>query len=443
MSVGARPNIADGLTTPYQGYVYAYPHKSAYRPFTPARRLGELWAGEPRENLFLYLHLPFCEMRCGFCNLFTTANPAGSLVSRYLRAIEREAEAVRSELGGVRAARLAIGGGTPTFLDAPDLAQVLDLVGRVFGADPRSIPASVETSPKTATAERLDLLAERGVERISIGVQSFVDAEVRAIGRPQSCAQLEAALDAIRTRPFRRLNIDLIYGAAGQTPDSWRRSIRRALEWRPEEIYLYPLYVRPRTGLDGRAEVWDEHRLSLYRAGRALLLREGYEQVSMRMFRRSETFDTPTLEYCCQEDGMLGLGAGARSYTRASHYATDYAVSRRGVLAILDDYCNRRSEDHREANFGIELDRGEQMRRYILKSILRADGLDRRRFALVFGTDPCHALPELRGLADAELLRISEDALVPTEFGLERSDAIGPWLYSRAVRARMAAYETT
>ncbi|KOG89838.1 coproporphyrinogen III oxidase, partial [Streptomyces varsoviensis] len=93
------------------------------------------------------------------------------------------------------------------------------------------------------------MLAERGTTRLSLGVQSFVDAEARAAVRPQRRADVEAALGRVRAAGIPVLNIDLIYGIDGQTADSWRRSLDAALAWRPEELYLYPLYVRPLTGL--------------------------------------------------------------------------------------------------------------------------------------------------------------------------------------------------
>lgn len=441
MKTGASVSVVERLGRPYQGYVYSYPHKSAYGAFDRPKPIRNLWSQEQRDQVFLYLHLPFCEMRCGFCNLFTTANPSGSLVKAYLQALKRQAEMISEEATDWRAARLAVGGGTPTYLLPQELSEVLDLVARHYAADPAKIPSSVETSPKTATRERLQLLSERGVQRISIGAQSFVDAEARSMGRPQKCADLERALDEIRLRDFGCLNIDLIYGAAGQTPESWRGSLRRALDWYPEEIYLYPLYVRPLTALDGRTEVWDNHRLGLYRTGRDLLLQEGYEQISMRMFRRPGTAAKAGPDYCCQEDGMLGLGAGARSYTNRVHYSTEYAVARGSVLAILQSYCEAAADSFRAAWFGAALDREEQARRYVLKSILRTEGLDGQRFKARFDTDPLTEFWELRELLAGGCLATSAGRLVPTDKGLELSDAIGPWLYSQAVLSRMKAYE--
>src|SRR5579871_1987811 len=119
-------------TSPYQSYVYAYPHKTAYRPFEPAIPLQTAWADEDKSALFLYIHIPFCEMRCGFCNLFTTVHPAQSLEAAYLDTLERQARHVKAALGKSSFTRLAIGGGTPTYLTVAELHRVFDLAERVM-----------------------------------------------------------------------------------------------------------------------------------------------------------------------------------------------------------------------------------------------------------------------------------------------------------------------
>lgn len=108
---------------PYESYVYAYPHKTAYRPLADRPALRELWADERKDALSLYLHIPFCEVRCGFCNLFTRIGAPDELTTRYLDALDRQATAVADALHaraatGVRFAAAAFGGGTPTFLDS-------------------------------------------------------------------------------------------------------------------------------------------------------------------------------------------------------------------------------------------------------------------------------------------------------------------------------------
>ncbi|GAB3857675.1 hypothetical protein GCM10027610_094340 [Dactylosporangium cerinum] len=337
------------LGSPYQGYLYAYPHKTAYRPLRPRPRLADVWAAEPTGALFLYVHVPFCEMRCGFCNLFTRALPPAAQVTAYLDQLGRQADRVAAAVPAASYARAAVGGGTPTYLTAAELTRLFDIVERATGAELRAVPMSVETSPATATADRLAVLVERGTTRVSIGVQSFLDAEAHAAGRPQHRAEVDRALDTIRAAGPVELNIDLIYGIPGQTTDTWTSSLRTALTWRPEELYLYPLYVRPMTGLGRRAPgaadpEWDAHRLGLYRHAVDLLADAGYEQQSMRAFRRRDAPPADDAEgpgYCCQDDGMVGLGCGARSYTSALHYSFDYAVSVRQVRGILDDYLAR------------------------------------------------------------------------------------------------------
>lgn len=426
----------------FGGYQYAYPHKTAYREITPAVDLEPVWAEEDRSALSLYVHIPFCEMRCGFCNLFSVTG-ARELIPSYLEALRRQAEAAARYLGECKIVRFAVGGGTPTVFSPAQLEEVFEIAASL-GGDPRRAPASVEVSPGTATPERLAVLKERGVDRVSIGVESFIDEEAKALGRPQKRAQAERALGAIRDAGVRVLNIDLIYGAEGQDARTFLRSVEAALSWKPEELYLYPLYVRPMTGLGRRGAenhyaAWDAQRLECYRAARDRLREAGYEQVSMRMFRKAAAGGWGPV-YCCQEDGMAGLGAGARSYTQGLHYSCEYAVGRAGVRDILNGYLARDSAAFSRACYGVWLDGAERRRRFILKSLLRVEGLSLSRFAGRFGGGAFEFLPELAGLERAGLAVVSDQVLRLTEAGLERSDAIGPWLQSEAMRARMEAF---
>jgi oxygen-independent coproporphyrinogen-3 oxidase len=426
---------------PYQGYVYAYPHKTAYRRLDPPKPLREVWASEPRSGLFLYVHVPFCTMRCAFCNLFTTPNPKGGLVALYLDALRRQAEAVRAALPEAHFARFALGGGTPTYLNETELDELFDVAEQVMGVELPAIPACVEASPDTLTAGKVALLKTRGVDRVSIGIQSFIESEAAAAGRPQSRRDVDAALALLAGAGLSTVNIDLIYGLPGQTVETWLYSVREALAHSPDELYLYPLYVRPLTGLGHSRREGADIRPACYRAGRELLLAEGYEQVSMRMFRREGAPDVGGPAYCCQEDGMVGLGCGARSYTRGLHYALDYAVGPKGVKAILADYVSRTDADFTVADRGFVLDPDEQRRRYLLQSILNVEGLDAGRYAARFGSEPADDFPDLRTFADLGLLEYNGGRWVPTPSGLEWSDALGPWFFSGRVRALMAGYE--
>lgn len=420
-------------------YSYSYPHKSSYRRLIPPVPIAEAWKGEDRGRLFLYIHVPFCEMRCGFCNLFTASQPQADLVDRYLEALARQIEVTQRVLPDAKFSRLALGGGTPTYLTGDQIDRLFQRLHERFDADPIKTPTSVETSPATADDSRLDVLHARGVDRVSIGVQSFRDKDAWRIGRPQRVRDVYLALERIRKRGFRILNIDLIYGDT-QSMRSWVATVREALMFKPEELYLYPLYVRPETGLAKVRGAAARRQVDLYRAGRDALLAAGYEQLSLRCFRQRHIAVRAEPAYCCQRDGMIGLGCGARSYTRALHYATRFATTQTGVRAILGDWVAQSDDDLKLATHGIFLSEDEQRRRFIIMSLLQSDGLDFTKYAAKFGVEPQVHMPVLSQLREIGWADCHGSILQLTESGMEYSDLIGPLLYSDQVRENLEAF---
>lgn len=422
----------------YLSYAYGYPHKTAYRPLDPPVPLRAIWSEEDRSALFLYVHVPFCEQRCGFCNLFTQVRPSDDAVQAYLGALEREAESVDDVLGQRRFARLAIGGGTPTFLEPAGLERLFRVVSRLGAA---GVPASVETSPSTLDDARLEVLRAFGVQRVSMGVQSFDEAEVSRVQRRQRRGEVE--------RAFRRLdpaipvrNLDLMYGLPGQTEASFVSSIEAALDCGANELYLYPLYVRPLTILGRRAPDAPDTRSALYRAGREWLSSRGWRQVSMRMFVSPERPGETGLgarPYRCQSDGMVGLGPGARSYTRGLHYALPFAVAQEGIRDVIREYAGRTHADHALARHGFVLNADEQRRRMLILSLLEGE-LSRAEYRERFAGDVMIHFPELEELVATGLGVITDTSVRLVERGLESADVIGHWLESEAVRERRAGW---
>jgi oxygen-independent coproporphyrinogen-3 oxidase len=159
----------------------------------------------------------------------------------------------------------------------------------------------------------------------------------------------------------------------------------------------------------------------------------------MRMFRAPHAPGETGPAYACQEDGMVGLGCGARSYTRALHYSDEYAVGARGIDEILGAYVRRANEAFGEARYGYILDAEDQRRRFVLLSLL-AEGLDESRYATRFECDLATTLPELLDLEAEGLIRREDSRWSLTPDGVELSDALGPWLFSERVRARVQEY---
>lgn len=443
------------LTNPYRAYTYAYPHKTAYRRIDPRIPLQTIWESENCDGLFLYLHIPFCEYRCGFCNLFTFAQPSADVPQLYLNKLEEQARAFVRAVPHAKFSRLAIGGGTPTYLNRPELERLFSIVTDILGVDLQHVPVSCEASPSTLDRDKVSFLREAGVDRLSMGIQSFYDEEARAIGRPQRREEVQKALHLLEEVRFPIRNLDLIYGAENQSLDSWLESVKEAVHYGAEELFLYPLYVRQLTGLGLRDErrdlsidemsEWNAFRMAAYEAARDYLVAAGYQQISMRNFRLKSEIEIAVGEavpnYCCQLDGMVGLGCGARSYTRRLHYSNEYAVGSSAVKNIFNSYLRRSFEDFQYVDYGFKVNEREQRHRYLLMSLLQAAGLDRIAYRDRFATDVFSDFPELASLAEFQFIEWTTERVVLTSSGIAHSDAIGPWLYSEDVKALSGEYQ--
>ncbi len=165
---------------------------------------------------------------------------------------------MKQALPEARFVRLAIGGRTPTFLHSRELEQLFQMLRDELGVDARHIPTSCEASPSTIDSDKLRLLLGNGVDRLSMGIQSFVEAEAAAMGRPQRMADVERALELLQATKFGTCNLDLIYGAENQSVDSFLDSVQRVIDYGAEELFLYPLYVRQLTAWARGTRDWDK-----------------------------------------------------------------------------------------------------------------------------------------------------------------------------------------
>lgn len=427
----------------YQSYLYSYPHKTAYRHFEKPVDLATLWQSEKKESLYLYSHIPFCRMKCSFCNLFTVSNPEDDAIESYLTQLQKEATAMRNILGQFTFSGYAVGGGTPSLLNPQQLEKLLSIYRDTLNVDLANSPGSFEISPETIDDEKLQLLFEHGIERISIGIQSFVESEAKSVGRYQNDALIHPTLEKIASYQFPIFNIDLIYGIPNQTVETWLISLRQAMIYQPAEIFLYPLYIRPLTSLHKRNGIQiaeTDFRDELYQIGRDFLLSHGYIQDSMRLFRHQSVIQKRNSDYSCQEDGMIGLGTNARSYTRNLHYSTEYAVSRQNVNAIVQDYLKKPEQDFYQATYGIALTDDDRKRRYLIKSLLKSEGINAKDYGSTFNSNLWEDFPELNQLMDMQLATHADQQLQLTSDGLAYSDLLGHWFIADAVKTKMQDY---
>ena len=265
----------------------------------------------------LYVHVPFCLTRCGYCD-FNTYAGLGHLAGRYTEALEKEADLAAPEWHGFSFASMFLGGGTPTTLPAGRLVKLLyDLRGR-FHVEPDA-EITVEANPDTVDQGYLGVLLEGGVTRLSIGVQSFDHAVLGSLERVHSPEAARAAYRGARMAGFANVNLDLIYGAEGETVNSWRRTLREAVELGPQHLSCYALTVEPATILgrrvaDGLIDEPDpDVQADMYDVACGLLGRAGYRHYELSNWAM-EGFECVHNRGYWEDRAYLGLGAGAHSH---------------------------------------------------------------------------------------------------------------------------------
>lgn len=449
---------------PYIQYMYSYPHKTAYRPLAGIR-LADCADSLSGPGCGLYLHIPFCQTKCGYCNLFSVTGAGAEEMERYLDAVERQLNQYRRilEPAGTRFSDFTIGGGTPLLLTARQLERVLSMTESDLHFDKnRSIV--IETAPNQTDREKLQLLKGRGITRVSMGIQSFCDRELETLRRGHSGKKALEALELLLSFGFDCVNADFIYGIPGQTVESLLESLERAVSLGPQEIFLYPLYVKHGAGLERELRngmvLEPEKAFEQYREASSFLKSEGFRQDSMRRFvrrksevsqqgstaqeqmiRRKSEHLRPFSE--CGFGTSLALGCGGRSYVGNLHFCTPYAITRQDCLRELYAYEN--TQDFTAVTHGIVLSREEQKRRYAIRHLLIRPGLDIGRYREHFGTEILEDFPLLSEWIGegylVQLRKAKSDWLVLTDDGLGLSDYLGPQLISKEIGAKMAEWE--
>ena len=463
---------------PYIQYMYSYPHKTAYRPLTGIH-LSEYADRFSGPGHSVYLHIPFCQTKCGYCNLFSVTGAGADEMEMYLDAVERQLGQYRRilEPAGARFSDFTIGGGTPLLLTAAQLERVFSMTEAYLDFEEnRSIV--IETAPNQTDKEKLRLLKDRGVTRVSMGIQSFCGRELETLGRGHSAEKALEALELLLSFEFACVNVDFIYGIPGQQTRSLLESLKKAVS------FLYPLYIKHGAGLEkelGAGMVLEpENAYSQYREASSFLRSEGYRQDSMRRFvrrrekclgggalvgRQSGSADGSVFSDRCAGSGALAersaksssdgrtfsecgfgsslaLGCGGRSYVGDLHFCTPYAITRQDCLKELRAYENTR--DFTAVTHGIILSSEEQRRRYVIRHLLIRPGLDTNRYRKHFGSDALEDFPLLSEWIRKGYLAYEKkeaDWLSLTDEGLGLSDYLGPQLMSRQIREKMTEWE--
>jgi putative oxygen-independent coproporphyrinogen III oxidase len=264
----------------------------------------------------LYVHIPFCLTRCGYCD-FNTYEGLGELKSPYVEALLGEARLAAPDWVDVPFQSIFVGGGTPTTLPA---SRLIGLIGRLREVFAMETDAEITVEANPDTIDEPYLLGLVGdVNRLSIGVQSFDPAVLRSLDRIHSADSARAAYRAARAAGFANVNLDLIYGANGESLESWTKTLREAIELGPEHLSCYALTVEPNTLLgrkvgSGLTPPPDpDLQAEMYDVACELLGEAGYVHYEVSNWARPGFESVHNQGYWGGRQ-YLGLGAGAHSY---------------------------------------------------------------------------------------------------------------------------------
>lgn len=383
-----------------------------------------------QEPVGLYLHIPFCRSKCPFCDFCSFPHPAPETVEAYLVELirrVREAGATEAAIGGGEPACLDtvyIGGGTPTLLSPAQATRLMAAVREAFAVLPDA-EITVEGNPAALTAEGLYAYRAGGVNRLSLGVQSAHERELKALGRLHSFSDAREAVKLARSVGIDNINLDFMLGIPGQTPDSLRATLEAALELSPEHLSAYCLSIEPGTpfakrgraalGLPADEEEAAEAVSRLYELSERLLTAAGYEHYEISNYARPGKRSRHNL-HTWQDRCYIGLGVGAYSYMHGVR-----AGQSRDLAAFI-------------AGQDITVDRSvltpdEVREEYIMLALRLSDGLSETDYAARFGEDffPPRAETCSRLIA-AGLARRQDHRLSLTEAG---------WLVSNAIIAEL------
>ena len=260
--------------------------------------------------LSLYVHFPWCISRCPYCDFNAHAASAFD-ESRYVEGLVREfARAAPASRGRVIES-VFFGGGTPSRFSPAAIRRVLDAVRAEFDCSP-TLEATLEANPQSADRGHFAGYREAGVNRLSIGVQSFDDHSLKKIGRAHGRADAEAAIEFARQAGFSRFNLDLMYGLPDQQVDQVRADLEQALEFEPEHLSWYQLTLEPGTPFAAKPPpLPDPDRLwEMFEQGAGILERAGYAQYEVSAWCRDDAVCRHNVNYWEYGD-YLGVGAGA------------------------------------------------------------------------------------------------------------------------------------
>ncbi len=379
------------------------------------------------DGIGLYLHVPFCETKCPYCD-FNTYSGIEDQIPGYVRAVESELRGWGDLLSHPPVRTIFLGGGTPSYLPADDIEGILATVQQSYQVDDRA-EITMECNPGDVTPERAASWIRSGVNRVSMGAQSFDDGLLKLLGRRHTADEARSAFQTLREAGFLNQSLDLMYGLPHQSLEQWTESLDATLELDPNHVSLYGLQIEKGTPLQvdvaaGRYPVPDDDLAAdMYEEAQDRLAANGFAQYEISNWTKPGMESRHNLIYWLNEP-YLGVGPGAHSWLAGQRFA-NLKSPRRYVAVVGEDYepggadpvaamrMPRGPVEHVDVTTPA-IDVAETM----MMGMRLNDGVALSRFEQRFGASLGDVFPiEINRLLEIGLVEVTDHALRLTERG--------------------------
>jgi oxygen-independent coproporphyrinogen-3 oxidase len=363
--------------------------------------------------LGLYVHVPFCSAICNYCN-FNRGLFDADLKRRYVVALLSEITGSSARHGRLAADTIYFGGGTPSLLEPDEIGQVISACEQAFEVA-RDREVTLEANPETVTVERLEGYRRAGVNRLSFGVQSFRDDELRRLSRLHGADRARAALREARAAGFDNVSLDLMMWLPGQSVDGWLRSVDRAVALGPEHLSLYLLEVYPNAPLKEEmararwSQAPEDDAAAMYLGAMDRLDTAGYEQYEISNVARPGRRARHNIKYW-QDGEWLGLGCGAHSTRRGVRWKN---------VASAEEYVARIQSGQSAVAEKRQLPADERVGDALFTGLRLTEGVNLNAIRETYGVDVWIRYgAELEPFLESGLLRREDDRMWLTRRGM-------------------------
>ncbi len=420
-------------------YVYAYPTRSAQKE--EELNVFDIWNTEAnftKDVINLYIHYPFCKYKCGFCNLYSVANNELDIQNKYMEALCKQIELYSEIINKRKIKTIFLGGGTPMLIVRDNFVKLISTLDKLFPNWRKECEEfCIEASPDSivnAGEDGVKFLVESGITRVNIGIQSFKKKDINNFGRFYEEDINYKAIKILKEANVKNISTDLIAGFIGQTKDDFLESVKILTLLQPNTISIYHLRIRPDSKFGKDKNYRKNPEVSFYEwyeEAREIIFNAGFKQdTNVRFIRENGGYIQQDYQFASYP--VLGIGAGARSYTSVADYIIGGSSS--PDIAQIYDYIEAINNNEINTKRVYHLNDEERIRRMLVLNLYKFDLNEVHRkygdtYDYIF-------LEELEKLISIGLVKKENNVYTLTKKGYKYRDIISWSFFSEEVQKR-------